>query len=162
VNKAIGKRIEFLDKSLPRSMAILDDETRQRWYERIVLAYHLGALKEDENPFDGLARALGYERSSELNDKDEVVKKYVDALETLYARAGLDYLSSRAAATEEAFDKMLEQVSEQWVKPIETAQTSDELFGLWHSAMQSRRRARSESRANLKRKRAKRRWQPRA
>jgi hypothetical protein len=86
MSRTIRRRVEALEKSFSRSPVIFDDDARAVFIQKLVLAYHLGELKIDDDPSDRFNRALNYRNHGYLfTDLLFNVKRYQDALRRLFA-----------------------------------------------------------------------------
>src|SRR4051794_24718749 len=92
---------------------------------KVVLAYHLGGLKpDDDDPGEAAARTLGYESKYEyfnaLYDGQiaDINKRFKDASRRLFAH--VDVHIRRRIALTEAFGKLVKELPEQWIQWIES------------------------------------------
>jgi hypothetical protein len=92
----------------------------------IVIAYHLGNLKLNENPVEAFARALKYENVDDLSSDlacmltegaGELTKRAHEAYRRLFKLSGRK-ISTSPAALEEVVAQLAEQLPNKWKKEI--------------------------------------------
>jgi hypothetical protein len=131
MRKTILRRLEALEKEdrsrKQRERSSLGRALVYIW--EIVLAYHLGDLKSDEeDPSEAEARALKYPtredyceailkvmRKKDIKDISEIHERYNDAYRRLFANVGLDFDSSPPSMLFDAFVTMVNQLPDQWL-----------------------------------------------
>jgi hypothetical protein len=87
---------------------------------KIVLAYHVGGLRLDEDPSEAEARALNYESRNDYlealfkGEKQEINERFKDAARRLFAQVGLDFDRSSPSALFKSFVRLLDELPQQW------------------------------------------------
>jgi hypothetical protein len=93
---------------------------------KIVLAYHVGSLKLDEEPGEAEARALNYESRNDYlealfkGEKQEINERFKNAARRLFAQAGLDFDRSLPSALSDAFIRLVNQLPEPWLRWLQS------------------------------------------
>jgi hypothetical protein len=117
-----------------RRVDVLENEERSRkldqqsslatisfFCRKIVLAYHVGGLKPDEeDPGEAEARALNYESRSDYlealfkGEKQGIDRRFKNAARRLFAQAGRNFNRSPPRALFESFVRLVNQLPEPW------------------------------------------------
>jgi predicted phage terminase large subunit-like protein len=101
--------------------------TNSFFYRRIVLAYHVGALKpSDEDPGEAHARALNYESTNDYleallkGEKQEINRRFKNAARHLFAKEGLNFDRSPPSDLIDAFVRRVNQLPQPWLKWLQS------------------------------------------
>jgi hypothetical protein len=130
MRQRILRRLEALEKEYvsreKRELSSLGDALVYIW--TIVLAYHLGDLKSDEeDPREAEARALKYPSRDEysealfkvikdIKDISEIYERYNDAYRRLFAKVGLEFDDTPRKVLFDAFVTMVDQLPDRWLR----------------------------------------------
>jgi hypothetical protein len=115
-------------------VGVLENEERSRkleqqssaatisfFYRKIVLAYHLGGLKpNDEDPSEAEARALNYGSRNDYlealfnREREEIDRRFKDAARRLFRQVGLNLDRSPPSALIDAFVRLVNQLPQPW------------------------------------------------
>jgi hypothetical protein len=114
MRKTVLRRLEALEKEYrsreQRELSSLRKALFYIW--EIVLAYHLGDLKSDEDPGKAKERALKYPSGDDY-DLSEIPERYNDAYRRLFAKVGLDFDNTPPSVLFDAFVTMVNELPEQ-------------------------------------------------
>lgn len=132
MRKTIVRRLEALEAAnRAREEQELSSLTRALNYIWIiVLAYYLGDLRSDEDPFSVQLRALKFVLTGDfVEDIYQLAKLYKDACRRLFAKARLDFDATPSIVLFEVFVTMVNQLPDQWLKWLHSnlRETSDHL-----------------------------------
>jgi hypothetical protein len=115
MRKTVLRRLEALEKEYrsreQRELSSLRKALFCIW--EIVLAYHLGDLKSDEDPGKAIERALKYPPRGDYFDILEIPERYNDAYRRLFAKVGLDFDNTPPSVLFDAFVTMVNELPEQ-------------------------------------------------
>jgi hypothetical protein len=113
-----GRTRKFHRQSISKTISFL------HW--KIVLAYHVGGLRPDEeDPGEAHARALGYESRLDYLEalsnanESEIDNRFKNAARRLFAQVDLDLDRCPSRALSDSFIRIVNQLPEQWLRWLE-------------------------------------------
>jgi hypothetical protein len=129
MRKATLRQLEVLERE-ERSYQRKDQsafETLAFLCWKVLLAYHLGDLEQDEqDPGEAEARALKYETRYDYLEAlfnggiADINKRFMEAAHRLFGQVNLDFDRSSRRALSQAFVTLVNQLPEPWLQWIES------------------------------------------
>jgi hypothetical protein len=120
MRKTVIRRLEALEKEHryrdEQELSSLEDA--RMYICIIVLAYYLGGLSEEDDPFEAHRRALKYSSEEDFSkawSNGDVFRRYDAAYRRLFAKVGLDFNNAPQSALFDAYVKMVNALPDEWL-----------------------------------------------
>jgi hypothetical protein len=120
MRKTVLRRLEALEKEHryreERELSSLQDALM--YICIIVLAYYLGGLSEEDDPWEAHRRALKYSSEddfSKARSNGDALRQYNAAYRRLFAKVGLDFNNAPRSALFDAYVTMINELPDEWL-----------------------------------------------